>query len=74
MTLSGHIRNGAVVLDQPAQLPEGAPVRIEVLGASDAGQVKPAPRQGGQFAGRIWMAPDFDEWPADIQKALGMTP
>lgn len=73
MTLAGHIHNGVVVLDEPATLPEGAPVRVEVLAAS-APPAAPARRQGGQYAGQIWMAPDFDEWPLDIQEALGMTP
>lgn len=31
MVLRGHIENGAVVVDQPAELPEGAVVRIELL-------------------------------------------
>ena len=37
MTYKGHIANGAVVLDEPVSLMEGASVRIEVLheGQSD---------------------------------------
>lgn len=31
MSLDGHVENGRIVLDQPAQLPEGAKVRVEVL-------------------------------------------
>jgi hypothetical protein len=31
MTLDGHIKNGNIVLDESATLPEGAKVRIEVL-------------------------------------------
>lgn len=31
MTLQGHVRNGAIVLDEPQQLPEGAAVRVEVV-------------------------------------------
>jgi hypothetical protein len=30
MTYRGHIENGLVVLDLPAWLPDGTPVRIEV--------------------------------------------
>ncbi len=30
MTYTGHILNGAIVLDDPVRLPEGAPVRIEL--------------------------------------------
>lgn len=29
-------------------------------------------RQGGQWEGKLWIAPDFDEWPDDIAEALGM--
>jgi hypothetical protein len=72
MVLRGHISNGAVVLDEVAELPEGAAVRVEVM---ETGGVAPGGlRQGGQYAGKIWMAPDFDEWPPDLQEALGMTP
>lgn len=31
------------------------------------------PRKLGDFAGRIRMSDDFDDWPPDLQKALGMT-
>lgn len=31
MTCTGHIEAGRVVLDEPAHIPEGARVRIEVL-------------------------------------------
>jgi hypothetical protein len=31
MTFRGRIKNGLVVLDEPATLPEGAAVRVEVL-------------------------------------------
>ncbi len=30
MTYRGHVVNGQIVLDQPAQLPEGATVTVEV--------------------------------------------
>ena len=70
MIMVGHIRNGVVVLDRPNSLPEGASVRVELVAATP----EPPPRRGGQYAGRIWMAPDFDEWPNDLQEALGMKP
>ena len=31
MTYRGHVRNGAVVLDVPADLPEGAAVEVNVI-------------------------------------------
>jgi hypothetical protein len=30
MTNRGHVKNGQIMLDEPARLPEGAPVRVEV--------------------------------------------
>ncbi len=30
MTCKGHVHNGAIVLDQPVKLPEGAAVEVEV--------------------------------------------
>jgi hypothetical protein len=34
MTYRGHIENGAVVLDEPAVLPEGAEVEVAIRGAT----------------------------------------
>ena len=31
-----------------------------------------APRRGGQWKGKVHIAPDFDELPDDIARALGM--
>jgi hypothetical protein len=31
MTYHGHIKNGAVVLDDPVNLPEGAEVRVDLV-------------------------------------------
>jgi len=31
MTYRGHVKNGLIALDEPAQLPEGAEVRVEVV-------------------------------------------
>ena len=36
MTYQGHVENGAVVLDTPVALPEGAKVEVAVLGMKDA--------------------------------------
>jgi len=41
MTYQGHIRNGIIVLDEPASLAEGARVRIEVLDAEEANRLHP---------------------------------
>lgn len=43
MTYRGRVQNGVVVLDEPVRLPEGAEVRVEVLGVavSDAESEEP---------------------------------
>ena len=33
---------------------------------------KGQPRKLGDFAGQIRMSEDFDDWPADLQEALGI--
>ena len=64
MTFLGHVRNGMTVADEPATLPEGASIRIEVvIDATNQAHQQPCSRQGGLYAGKIWIAPDFDEWP-----------
>jgi hypothetical protein len=32
MTFQGHVKNGVVVFDEPASLPEGTAVKVEPLG------------------------------------------
>ena len=74
MSLEGHVRNGVIELEEGIHLPEGTSVRIEVtqpVNTNGKGQALPR-RQGGQYAGQIWMAPDFDVWPEEMQEALGM--
>jgi len=34
MTYRGHLKNGAVLLDEPAHLPEGSPVEVTPLPAT----------------------------------------
>ena len=60
-----RVRSGvAVVITR-----EGQPVARLVAYIPD-----PAPRVGGQWAGRVWMADDFDALPPDIAEAFGMEP
>jgi hypothetical protein len=40
MTYQGHVENGAVVLDTPVALPEGAKVEVAVLGMTDASSAR----------------------------------
>ncbi len=51
MVLLGHIRNGMIIADEPVELPEGAPVRIElVMEGTSQPEHQRALRQGGQYA------------------------
>ncbi len=75
MVLLGHVKNGTIVADDPIVLPEGASVRIEVdIESTAKNQTSKEPRKGGLYAGQIVLAPDFDEWPTDLQESLGMVP
>jgi hypothetical protein len=72
MTLTGHVRSGVVVFDQPLQVPDGTVARVELLAPHRTASTSPQPRQGGQWKGQVVIAPDFDLLPDDIQEALGM--
>ncbi len=70
MTLRGHVKNGVIILDDPAQLPDGTEVRVEAVPPSST-EPKPC-RVGGQWRGKVWIAEDFDEMPEDLREAFGM--
>jgi hypothetical protein len=70
MTLMGHVRNGVVVFDHPLQVPDGTVARVDLLTPDRT--PSPPPRQGGQWKGRVVIAPDFDLLPEDIQEAFGI--
>jgi hypothetical protein len=70
MTFRGHVKNGVIVLDEAAQLPEGTEVRVEAVAASTS--EKRPPRVGGQWKGKVWIADDFDDLPEDLREAFGM--
>jgi len=65
MTYTGHIEAGKVVLDEPAKIPEGARVRIEVLSVPDAVDSGQSPSLAEQLAGVVGKAeqlpPDWSE-------------
>ena len=47
MTYRGKVKNGRILLDEPAQLPEGARVNVEVIEERDNGKPpsgRPRPR------------------------------
>lgn len=67
MVFRGSVQNGVVVLDEPAGLPEGTPVKVEVVGTPP----EAAQRRGGQWKGRVQIADDLDELPDDLAEAFG---
>lgn len=66
MQYQGHIANGVVVFDEPTTLPDGTKVEVLV----DIAITRKHPRRGGQYAGQIVLAEDFDQWPEDISRHL----
>ena len=60
MTYRGHIENGAVVLDESADLPEGAGVEINVLAGNGDSQAGADHAHAGlmRFAGIIEDMPE----------------
>ena len=63
MTYRGHIKSGQITLDEPAQLPEGAEVKVEVLESKvritepatprPLGRVQPIKTSGGSLADEL---------------------
>jgi hypothetical protein len=57
MTIRGHIENGVVVLDEPANVPDGTVVRVEIV------ESKPRKTLAERFANIIGAANDL---PSDM--------
>ena len=55
MSYRGHVKDGVIVLDEPANLEEGAPVRIEILRKTERRSLHPDIKK---FTGVI--PPDID--------------
>ena len=77
MVFRGHVRNGVVLLDEPAILPEGAAVQVEVL--EDVHEARPGPTCGEkslsieQELASIWQDVPADELaslPRDLSNNL----
>ncbi len=68
----GYVHDGVVVPEEPAALPDGATVRIEMIEAGSP--LSRLPRTGGQWRGRVQISDGFDELPPDIADAVGMNP
>lgn len=62
MTYRGHVRNGAVVLDVPAELPEGATVEVNVIAAPGGGRppITSIDELQGENVGDDAFGEDFD--------------
>ena len=71
MILTGQVHNGVIVPDKPAEFPEGASVRIELLASANTG-TSTAPRVSGIWQGQVRIAEDFDQLPDDIAEAFGV--
>jgi len=68
MSLTGHVENGMVVFDQPVSLPNGTPVRVELVHERPARPARPAPGLGKGSI--LYIAPDFDETPEEFREYL----
>ncbi len=56
MTYKGHIQNGAIVLDDPVNLPEGAIVSLEIAMIEDVGYDQQVPTLAERLASVIGKA------------------
>ena len=68
MSFAGHVENGMVVFDHPVPLPNGTPVRVEVVDERAAQPTRPAPGLGKGSI--LHIAPDFDDTPEDFKEYL----
>ncbi len=56
MTYKGHVQNGAIVLDEPVNLPDGAIVSLEIAMLEDAGDHPQVPTLAERLASVIGKA------------------
>ncbi len=66
MTITGQIRDGMMVPDEPLGMAQGVRVQI-VLSQEQCGSRR---RQGGWLKGQSHIADDFDHLPDDIVEAF----
>ena len=65
MTVLGHIENGVIVLDEPAELPNGVKVRVELLTSVEAAGA-PQSRPGTPFEHYQAIIGAIDDLPKDF--------
>ena len=71
MAYKGHVENGAVVLDEPINLPEGAVVRIELAALGGAGDAEAIPTLAERLASVIGKAEGLPaDWSENHDKYL----
>ena len=68
----GQVRDGRIVFDEPLHVPDGTVARVDFLPPAPTTAAPPEQRRGGQWKGRVVVAPDFDVLPDDLREALGM--
>ncbi|HEY2416128.1 MAG TPA: hypothetical protein VGI40_28055 [Pirellulaceae bacterium] len=73
MVFRGHVKNGVVLLDEPATLPEGAPVQVELLEYPLETRSEPNGEQKSlsieQELAEIWRDVPTDQW-ANVPRDL----
>jgi len=65
MTISGHVENGQIVLDEAVPLTEGMKVRVELLGAKQPKDAETGPTLNEQFSSIIGV---IDDLPSDFAR------
>ncbi len=65
MTYQGHIENGLIILDEPANLPDGVKVRVELITDGDASR-KPKVGPGTHFEHYTSIIGAIDDLPKDF--------
>lgn len=70
MTLHGHIENGAIKLDPPIALPEGAAVEVQVIAVRSVEAVNEAPEPPTLLDRMQEFVGTFDGLPADASANL----
>ena len=71
MVYKGHVKNGAIVLDEPANLPEGAVVRVELAGPEEVEDTEEIPTLAERLAPVIGKAEGLPaDWSDNHDKYL----
>ena len=69
MTYQGRIQAGAIVLDEPSELPEGARVRCALTVVEEPSEVESAPSDARKPNGD-WLADMIEQWDIESREQL----